>query len=404
MKPAKTKLLACTALLVLLCLAFAVPVSAELPDEGGDVPSYSFGSVEQLAAKFKEIHSLPKTDLFLDRFFDNEIIYLPPDVPWLKGGFDKITVNPTFLEVGYMLDGKHFRFMFYHDSPSGEFSFNTLLKKENYLGTVEYGGTTVTRARYHDTGAVVYAWQQDGLHFRWWQAEPEGPAVSLAEIAAACRAVPYAVKDGTFAGKYTGWAKDAKNSCYYRNGTRQTGWQQIGGNRYFFNRYGVMRKGSAMTEWGNALSVYNFDGNGIWDGKAAVPAYGYKPETLGDFLLDLEYPVNQKYGFRLGRNMDFAEFAGIKTVKKILRDNADAKLLYGEKRSDGELVMSNDIYRGKDDIHIRLLNEQGHLAAPYISFSKDKAGNSYYYNSYYGFGAKLKGPGSYDKILKLINP
>jgi hypothetical protein len=88
---------------------------------------------------------------------------------------------------------------------------------------------------------------------------------------------------------------------------------------------------------------------------------------------------------------------------RALQANADAELLFDDYTDGDVVIMNNDIYRGTDDIIIRLVNEQGELYAPHICFSKDKAGNSYYYNGFYGFGLKLDGS-VYDDILKLMKP
>ena len=394
----------------LLCIAvifttqFIAPASEELPSDS-DLPTYTFNSLEQLAAKFKEIKSLPKpSDWYIDRFYDNEIIYFPTNAAWMKDGFKKIVVNINRMHVEYEINGELCRFEFFHPNGSpetGEQFYNRhILDKRNFIDSFEYDGKTITRARYYMTGMIVYAWQQDGCYFHW--VIPESSSLTLPEIAAACRAVPYSAKGGVLSGKYTGWTNDAKYRYYYKDGVRQTGWQQLGGGRYFFNRHGVMRTGSVMTDWESFENVYQFDSNGLWDGKAALPDFLYTPETLGDFLLDHDYPINRDYEACLENDVNYEKFTGIKTVMEILKGNRDAKLLYGEILI-GDLIDTNPhMFRGEHDIHIRLPSENEGIDAPIISFSKDKAGNSYYYNKSYCFGVKLNDPGAYDKILKAM--
>ena len=185
------------------------------------------------------------------------------------------------------------------------------------------------------------------------------------------------------------------------DGVKQTGWAKINGNTYYFNRDGVKRTG-CVAIWENkevALTAYYFDENGVWDGNAAKPSDYYKPETLGDFLLDHYYPISGKYDVRHWNQRNFVEFTGIKTAMRILEKNSDAKLVH-DKRVGDVSIASTRIYRGDNDLFIRMIREKGELFFPGLHFSKDKAGNSYFYTNYYSFGVKLNDPNAFDSLLK----
>ena len=210
--------------------------------------------------------------------------------------------------------------------------------------------------------------------------------------------------DGKNEGRYTGWAKDSRHTYHYKDGEKQTGWVKINGNTHYFNRDGVMRTGWVAI-WENkeiALTAYYFDKNGVWDGNAAKPSDYYKPETLGDFLLDHHYPLTGKYDARLWNKRNFVPFSGIKTTLRILEKNSDAKLIYDSRQSD-VVIVNNAVYRGNDDLFIRMIREKGELFFPGLHFSKDKAGNSYFYTNYYNFGIKLNDPGAYDTLIKYLS-
>jgi hypothetical protein len=212
---------------------------------------------------------------------------------------------------------------------------------------------------------------------------------------------------GANLGAYSGWMFRGPQRYFAADGIVQTGWHQIGDNGYFFNRDGVMRTGSVMTEWNTGMCVYNFDENGVWDGKAALYTMEYAPKTLGDFLLDHEYPADRVYEARLRSDsplaFDTQEISDIGVVLQILRDHADSALLFDEQVGGDVVVVDLGVlYRDDSDIMIRLMDEQRQfLAAPFLFFSKDKAGNSYWYTNY-SFGIKLDDPGAYDKVLGLI--
>jgi hypothetical protein len=213
-------------------------------------------------------------------------------------------------------------------------------------------------------------------------------------------------QSGANLGAYSGWMFRGPQRYFTADGIVQTGWHQIGSNGYFFNRDGIMRIGSVLTDWRNDL-VYSFDENGVWDGKAGQYSWWYTPKTVGDFLLDNEYPLDREYQVRLWSDsttvFDTQEISDIGAVLQILQDHADSELMFAEKVSGDVVVESSDIYhRGNDDIVIRTMLNEKNLAAPFLCFSKDSAGNSYWYSSHYNFGIKLDDPGAYDKVLSLI--
>ncbi len=76
--------------------------------------------------------------------------------------------------------------------------------------------------------------------------------------------------DGVCGGKYTGFTKKAQGKRYWKNGKpAENQWIKVKGKRYYTADEGYVRTGTHIIDG----YEYNFDSNGVWDGKKKKVTY-----------------------------------------------------------------------------------------------------------------------------------
>lgn len=204
--------------------------------------------------------------------------------------------------------------------------------------------------------------------------------------------------DGKYLGTFTGWSKSKGNKYYYKKGVLQTGWITVKGKKYYAAKTGVIRTGWVAANG----DIYYFDENGIWDGKTYKSwNHVYKPKTVGDFLLDFDYPTDTLYEINYNEGK-YISFDNIELIREILKNESNTKFIYDDILSDDE-VQEGLNYPNKNAIMIRSTPKQDEdKKMPHLKFSKDSNGNVYLYCPFYNFGCILDDNSVYDKLLSEI--
>lgn len=204
--------------------------------------------------------------------------------------------------------------------------------------------------------------------------------------------------DGKYLGTFTGWYKSNGNKYYYKKGVLQTGWITVKGKKYYAAKAGVIRTGWVAANG----DIYYFDKNGIWDGKTYKSwNHVYKPKTVGDFLLDFDYPADALYEINYNGGK-YSSFDNIELIREILENESNKKFIYDDILSDDE-VQEGLNYPNKNAIMIRSTPKQDEdKKMPHLKFSKDSNGNVYLYCPFYNFGCILDDNSVYDKLLSEI--
>lgn len=205
--------------------------------------------------------------------------------------------------------------------------------------------------------------------------------------------------DGQTGEKFTGWTKTAKGRRYYKKGILQHDrWLRMkSGKEYYLSSDGYAITGWSMITKGDCYFSF-FDKNGVWDGKKYWK--GYNVPDLETIFRDCDFFSGDSYQWQFNHHADkdMKPFDGIETVREIVMKDVNKKLSWDSRPSDDEAELSEDIYRGGRMIVIRSsVNRNLDLI-----FTKDKQGNSYLHNSFYGFGCKLTDSDAYDKIMVLL--
>lgn len=204
--------------------------------------------------------------------------------------------------------------------------------------------------------------------------------------------------DGKYLGTFTGWSKSNENKYYYKKGVLQTGWITVKDKKYYAAKNGLIRTGWVAVNG----DIYYFDGNGIWDGKT-YKSYNhvYKPKTVGDFLLDFDYPTDALYEINFNDGK-YISFDNIELIREILENESKTKLIYDDILSDDEVQEGLD-YPDRNAIMIRSTPKQDEdKKMPHLKFSKDSSGNVYLYCPFYNFGCILEDNSVYDKLISEI--
>lgn len=206
--------------------------------------------------------------------------------------------------------------------------------------------------------------------------------------------------DGKCLGTFSGWSKSKGNKYYYKKGVLQTGWITVKGQKYYAAKNGVIRTGWAAADG----DIYYFDENGVWNGETYHSWNNvYKPETIGDFLLDYDYPDDVIYEINYNDGK-YSSFDDIESVREILKNEGKTAFVYDDVSSYDE-VHAGLSYPDRKAIMIRSATkqEQGIKKMPHLKFSKDSKGNVYLYIPLYGIGCILEDDSVYDKLLSEIN-
>ncbi len=206
-------------------------------------------------------------------------------------------------------------------------------------------------------------------------------------------------KDGKCLGVFTGWSKSKGAKYYYKKGVKQTGWLTVKGQKYYAAKNGTIRTGWAAI----GGDVYYFDENGVWDGKTyKVWNKVYKPETVGDFLLDFDYPDSTRYEINYNDGK-YASFDNIELIRGVLESESRTEFVFDEALSDDEVQTGLD-YPDGNAVMIRSDPKQDESQKmPHLKFSKDSGGNVYMYCPLYGFGCILEDGSVYDKLVSEIS-
>lgn len=201
--------------------------------------------------------------------------------------------------------------------------------------------------------------------------------------------------DGKYLGTFTGWSKSDGNKYYYKKGVLQTGWITVKGKKYYAAKSGVIRTGWVAANG----DIYYFDKNGVWDGKTYKSwDHVYKPKTVGDFLLDFDYPTDAMYEINYNDGK-YTSFDNIELIREILKNESKTKFIYDYMSSDDE-VQEGLNYPDKNAIMIRSTPKQDEdKKMPHLKFSKDSSGNVYLYCPFYSFGCILDDASAYDMLL-----
>ena len=206
--------------------------------------------------------------------------------------------------------------------------------------------------------------------------------------------------DGKCLGTFTGWTKSTGYKYYYKKGVLQTGWLTVKGQKYYAAKNGVIRTGWAAVSG----DICYFDENGVWDGKTYKSwNHVYKPETIGDFLLDFDYPADTLYEINYNDGK-YASFDNIGYIREVLENDSKTKFVFDEIPSDDE-IQEGLAYPSRKAIMIRSNPKQDEdKKMPHLKFSKDSKGNVYLYIPFYNFGCILEDNSVYDKLLAEISP
>lgn len=202
---------------------------------------------------------------------------------------------------------------------------------------------------------------------------------------------------GEVKGEYTGWARTSKGRSWYKNGIMcKDCWLKTkSGKYYYIGKSGYMRTGWAMARRGEGRFSF-FDENGVWDGKTYW--LGYKVRDLEAVFEDRDLFSGDEYFFGVGNHEDskMRSFGHIDDLYDMIKQDLKAPLSWAEFEDD-EIEPPDDLYYGGRKIIIR--SSVGRSMD--FEFTKDKKGNSYLYNPFYGFGLKLSDGDVYDKLAAL---
>lgn len=260
-------------------------------------------------------------------------------------------------------------------------SANTLEKENGKIYCLDDGGNRLT------------GWQEiDGNRYYF---KKDGSAV-VKNTTIGGKRYKFA-SDGKYLGTFTGFSKSKGNKYYYKKGVLQTGWITVKGQKYYAAKNGVIRIGWAAVSG----DIYYFDENGVWDGKTYNSwNHVYKPKTVGDFLLDFDYPEDTLYeiNFNYGK---YGSFDNIELIREILENERETEFVFDEILSDDEIEQGL-AYPDRNAVMLRSNPKQDSRKMPHLNFSKDSEGNTYLYIPLYNFGCILKDSSAYDKILAEI--
>ena len=203
---------------------------------------------------------------------------------------------------------------------------------------------------------------------------------------------------GSLVGKYTGWAKTTKGKLYIKNGARvKNKWLRTRSGKYYYaGRDGYMRTGWTMVTLGDGLYSY-FNSKGVWDGKTYWT--GYNVPDLQTVFKDVDFLSGNtfyyQYNYHSDKNMK--KFDGADVLNEILLQDLKTPLLWSD-RSDDEIEAPDGLYLGGTKIVIRSSVSN----TIDLEFTKDKYGNSYLYNAWYGFGMTLSERDAFDMLVDAI--
>lgn len=204
--------------------------------------------------------------------------------------------------------------------------------------------------------------------------------------------------DGKYLGTFTGWSKSKGNKYYYKKGVLQTGWITVKGSKYYAAKNGVIRTGWVAANG----DIYYFGENGVWDGETYKFWNNvYKPKTVGDFFLDFDYSDDALYEINFNDGK-YVSFGNIALIKEILENESKKKFVFDEILSDDEVQEGLDYPHG-NAVMIRSYPKQDEdKKMPHLKFSKDGKGNTYLYVPLYGFGCILDDGSVYDRLIAEI--
>ena len=154
-------------------------------------------------------------------------------------------------------------------------------------GWTEYGGCWF----YYEDGIPKTGWHEDGGK-RYYLGATGIMATGIVTIEGKRHEF---TDSGVWVGEATtqGWTYEGGKWYYYKNGTKVTGWLNLGGDRYYLDQSGVMQTGWVMVnnKWfyldtsgvmvTGVVTIdgvhYEFDDNGVWLG--AAKKQGWKLES-----------------------------------------------------------------------------------------------------------------------------
>lgn len=381
-----------------------------------------------------------------DYLLSADEIYVPAGIS--TDNINKILITPTYIELYFDYSGAKMQFSCYLDPDVGK----RKLDEAKLMGNSANGKNTVYcyEMPYFNDYESYYVWKQDNKYF---QLMVDGK--SKDEYITLCNAVKhnfqqnsksqglqkinsklyYVNSDGTYAtgwqtidgnkyyfkddgsavtknttidgkrykfasdgkclGTFTGWFKLKGNKYYYKKGVLQTGWFTVKGKKYYAAKNGIMRTGWVAANG----DIYYFGENGVWDGKTYKSwNHVYKPKTVGDFLLDFDYPTDALYEINYNEGK-YVSFENIELLKEILENESKTKFVYDDILSDDEAAEGLN-YPNKNAIMIRSTPKQDEdKKMPHLKFSKDSSGNVYLYCPFYNFGCILEDNSVYDMLL-----
>lgn len=384
-----------------------------------------------------------------DYLLSADEIYVPVGIS--TDDINKVLITPTYMELYFDYNGVKMQFSYYHDPDIGKGK----LDEAKLLGNSANGKNAVYyyEAPYFDDYESYYVWKQDNKYF---QLRVDGK--SKDEYITLCNAVKhdlqqnskskglqtindklyYVNSDGTYAtgwitidgnqyyfkkdgsavtknttiggkryifvsdgkylGAFTGWSKSNGNKYYYKKGVLQTGWITVKDKKYYAAKTGIIRTGWVAANG----DIYYFDENGVWDGEIYKSwNHVYKPKTVGDFLLDFDYPADALYEINYNGG-EYSSFDNIELIREILKNESKTKFIYDDILSDDE-VQEGLNYPDRNSIMIRSNPKQDEdKKMPHLKFSKDSNGNVYLYCPFYNFGCILDDNSVYDKLLSEI--
>ena len=201
--------------------------------------------------------------------------------------------------------------------------------------------------------------------------------------------------DGKCLGVFTGWSKSKGNKYYYKKGVLQTGWITVKSKKYYAAKNGVIRTGWVAADG----DIFYFDENGVWDGETyKFWNKVYKPETVGDFFLDFDYPDDTQYEINYNDGK-YVSFDNAELIREILENAGKTKLVFDTVLSYDEEEQGLP-YPSRNAVMIRSNPKQEESKKmPHLTFSRDDEGNTYLYVPLYGFGCILDDSTVYEKVL-----